>query len=308
MLHIIVNPVAGKGRTMLYLPLLMDRLNELGLPCEVHITTKVREAYFFAKDFCCNSTTAIIGIGGDGTMQEIVAGMADAYPHGEKIPIPLGILPGGSGNDFITTLEGGKAAAKRKFSKDIHAVTNEFANKIFHRSLRTIDLITANGEAYLNIGNIGIDAKIVNSAITLKQKLGGQAYIASVYKNILKHKNTALSITLDNKTTTEQYTLAAVCNGEYYGGGLHIAPPAKPDDGKITLCTVAGMSRARLGILFPSLLAKKHEKLKEISFTHTDEVTITLGSEEILCLDGNLSSKTGKIVFKILPKVLDVFI
>ena len=308
MLHIIVNPVAGKGRTMLYLPLLMDRFNELGLNCEIHITTKVREAYYFAKECCNLGSGGIIGIGGDGTIQEIVAGMADAWPHGEVIPVPLGILPGGSGNDFITTLEGGKAAVKRKFSRDIKDVTNDFASKIYNRKLRTIDLVTANGEAYLNIGNMGIDAKIVHSAADLKQKLGGQAYLASVYKNIVRHNNIKLEITLDGKTTTGNYTLAAICNGEYYGGGLHIAPPAKPDDGKITLCLVAGMSRARLGVLFPSLMIEKHTSLKEITYTHCHEVTISLPNEEILCLDGNLYPKTGKITFKILPKVLDVFV
>jgi len=308
MFHIIVNPVAGKGRTMLYMPALMDKFNELELKCEIHITTKTREAYHMAKECTTPDCEGIIGIGGDGTIQEIVAGMVDAYPHRQHIPVPLGILPGGSGNDFIMTLEGDKKAAKQKFGKDRVSIVCDFAEKVANRSVRTIDVITANGEAYLNIGNIGIDARIVHSAADLKAKLGGQAYMASVYKNIMKHENISLDILMNGKTLTGKYTLVAVCNGEYYGGGLRIAPPAKIDDGKITVCTVDGLKRTKLGVLFPSLIIEQHVKLKEINFTECEDLTISLPHEEILCLDGNLYPTTGDITFKILPKVLDVFV
>jgi len=311
MFHIIVNPVAGRGLSQSkYLPHLIAMFNKLNLKFTSYETTKPKDGYTFAKHICETAADCdgIISIGGDGTVQEIVSGMADAYPHGAKIPIPLGIFPGGTGNDFVMAIEGGKTATRKKYKRNINSVAETFANQIKNRKLRTTDLITANGEAFLVAGNIGIDARIVRDAISLKPKFGGQAYLVAAYKSIMNHKNIPLQVNVNGKTFTKEYTLIAICNASTYGGGLPIAPSAKFDDGKITLCMVNGLSRLKLGILFPSLLFKKHVNLKDINFVDCTELRITLPPGiETLCLDGNLSPKEGEIYFKILPSVLDVF-
>ncbi|MCL2286570.1 MAG: hypothetical protein FWC32_09445 [Firmicutes bacterium] len=312
MYNIILNPAAGRGLgKSLYLPNLVEIFDKANLQYEILITTKQKDAYEFAKNICVHQpdSEGIIGIGGDGTMQEIVAGMVDANAHGKKIPVPLALFPGGTGNDFAMTIEGGKAAMRKKYEKDPKAGAKIFAEKLRRRNLRTIDLITANDEAYLVAGNIGIDARIVHNATALKSRYGGQAYLAAAYKSIMQHKNIPLEISLNNETIKKDVTLIAICNNSTYGGGLHIAPPAKYDDGKITLCIVNGMSRLKLGVLFPSLLIKKHVHLKDISFVECTELRLTLPpGTETLCLDGNLFPVEGEIYFKILPSVLDVFI
>jgi len=312
MYHIIINPTAGRGLGQSqYLPNLIEAFNEYNLEHKVHITTKSKDGYVFAKQICEQypDSTGIIGVGGDGTMQEIVAGMVDAYPNREKIRIPLALFPGGTGNDFVMAIEGGKAAMKAKYMRNIKAGAKAFAEGICRRNLRTIDLITANDVAYLVAGNIGIDARIVHNAVALKPKYGGQAYLAAAYKSIMQHKNIPMEISLNGKTFTNDFTLLAICNNSTYGGGLPIAPPAKFDDGKITLCMVNGMSRLKLGVLFPSLLVKKHVHLKDITFEECTELRITLPpGVETLCLDGNLFPVEGEIHFKILPSVLDVFV
>lgn len=312
MYHIIINPAAGRGLgKSLYLPNLEEIFDKANLLYETLITTKQKDAYEFAKNICVNKpdSDGIIGVGGDGTMQEIVAGMADAYPHGKKIPIPLALFPGGTGNDFVMAIEGGKAAMRKKYKKDTKAGVRAFAEKLCNRSLRTIDLITVNSEAYLVAGNIGIDARIVHNAIEYKPKYGGQAYLAAAYKSIMQHKNIPLEILINGHTIRKEVTLIVICNNSTYGGGLHIAPSAKFDDGKITLCVVNGMSRIKLGVLFPSLLVKKHVHLKDISFMECTELRVTLPpGTETLCLDGNLFPVEGELHFKILPSVLDVFV
>ena len=305
---IITNPVAGRGLALGYQQLLVDTLAKHGLKATTMVTEKPNQAYQMAKDACAvPGTQGIIGIGGDGTIQEIVAGMEAAYPG--KIPIPLGIFPGGSGNDFAMALEGGKKAYNKKYKKDKTALAEVFVQRIAKGAKREIDLIAANGQAYLVAANLGIDARIVHNAIALKPKFGGQAYLAAAYKSITQHKNIPLQIAIDGgEKIAQDCTLVAICNNRTYGGGLAIAPPAQFDDGKITLCIVDGMSRLRLGALFPSILVEKHTNLKEITFVNCDEVTITLPpGGETLCLDGNLLQTTGEIHFKILPKVLSIF-
>jgi len=312
MYHIILNPTAGRGLGQSqYLPNLIEAFDRYSLEHKVHITQKPKDGYEFAKQICEQhpNSMGIVGVGGDGTMQEIVAGLVDACPNGTKIPIPLALFPGGTGNDFVMAIEGGKAATKAKYMRDIKAGAKAFVEGICRRNLRTIDLIAANEVAYLVAGNIGIDARIVHNAVALKPKYGGQAYLAAAYKSIMQHRNIPMELSLNGKTFTKDFTLLAICNNSTYGGGLPIAPLAKFDDGKITLCMVNGMSRLKLGILFPSLLVKKHVHLKDITFEECTELRITLPpGTETLCLDGNLFPVEGEIHFKILPSILDVFV
>jgi len=328
MYHIIINPIAGRGRTIHRLPILTKLFDSHGLTYEAHITTGLMDGYEKAKRFCESGKDCkgIIGIGGDGTFQEIAAGMVDSYPHGQKIPIPLGIFPAGSGNDFIMTLEGGKSIALAKYKKDIEMAAKNFFETLHRGKTRSIDVITANGMAFLNIGNLGLDARIVDNAAALKPKYGRQAYVAAVYKSIAKHKNIPLTIEANGEKWDKQYTLVAICNGQYYGGGLHITPGAKIDDGKITLCLIEAMSRPKTMVLFPTLMMGQHVKLKPVKFIECENLVITLPpGKETLCLDGNLypdcnvehpqpekksDRKTDRIrlEFKILPRVLDVFV
>jgi diacylglycerol kinase family enzyme len=310
MFYLIANPIAGNGRTLYHLPVIAEFLKKRGMPYVPHVTTGVMDAYEFVKRICGSDKpcSGIVGIGGDGTFQEIVAGMVDSYPMGTKIPVPLGVFPGGSGNDFVMTLEGSKAAAKAKFTQNINTTTENFFKAIDNQTKRTVDVITANGMAYLNIGCIGLDAQIVRNAASLKLKYGGKAYHAAVYKSILSHKNINLKIEANGKTIDKSYTLVAICNGQYYGGGFRITPPAQIDDGKITVCLCEAMSRPKTMLIFPSLMIEKHTLLKNVKFLECSELSITLPGVEDLCLDGNLYQKSGRLDFKVLPGVLDCFV
>ena len=333
MYHIIVNPIAGRGRTLNKLPLLARLFDAHKLKHEVLVTECAMDAYEKAKAICAAGSDGIIGIGGDGTIQEIVAGMADAFDG--AIPIPLGIFPGGSGNDFVMTLAGGKAQALNRYkSKNEDASAEGFFTAITKNRTTCVDLIKANSIAFLNIGNVGLDARVVRNAIALKQRYGRYAYLAAVYKSIARHTNMPLTIEIDGRVQEGEYTLVAVCNGQYYGGGLHICPQARLDDGKITLCLVEAMSRPKTMVIFPSLVLGRHHRLKAVSFLQCEEVCITLKSgTESLSLDGNLheiighgsggfpleekkflspcllpGADKGEMRFKIMPRAINIYV
>ena len=153
---IIVNPKAGRGRASNRANRLVAELKSRGINHELVFTTGVNCGKNLAKEFCKKAGSeikGIIGMGGDGTIQEIAAGMADVFPLGEKIPIPLCICPAGSGNDFVMSMY-----KKRKKADEV------FLNNLITNNFEPVDLITANGHAYLNIGNVGLDAWIVKNA------------------------------------------------------------------------------------------------------------------------------------------------
>jgi len=334
MYHIIVNPIAGKGRTLDKLPLLTRLFDAHKLRYEVIVTECIMDAYAKAKTACAAGSNGIIGIGGDGTIQEIAAGMAAAsYPG--NVTAPLGIFPGGSGNDFVMTLAGGKAQALARYKeKNIQASVEDFFTAVRTNRTTSIDLITANGMAFLNIGNVGLDARVVQNAVALKHRYGRYAYVAAVYKSIAKHTNMQLAVEIDGKVREGEYTLVAVCNGQYYGGGLHISPQASLSDGKITLCFVTAMSRPKTMTIFPYLVVGQHHRLKAVSYVECEEVCLTLKSgAESLSLDGNLyevvssggsgfaeeekrffspyklpGADKGEMRFKIMPKAISIYL
>jgi len=269
-------------------PLLTRLFDAASLPYEVLVTEFAMDAYEKAKAICQAGSSGIIGIGGDGTMQEIVAGMADAFDG--PIPVPLGIFPGGSGNDFVMTLAGGKKKALARYKKrNEEASARDFFEAVTTNRTVATDFMKVGGMAYLNIGNIGLDARVVRNAIAYKQRLGRYAYVAAVYKSIAQHTNMPLEIAIDGVVHEGEYTLVAVCNGQYYGGGLHICPQAQLDDGKITICLVERLSRPKTMLIFPSLMIGQHHRLKAVSFAQGEDVRIRLKSGvEYISLDGNL--------------------
>jgi len=308
MFHIIANPVAGRGYSLVRLQALTALFDNSGIPYEVLHTTAPLDGYEKSKHVCLNGSDGIIAIGGDGTVQEIAAGMADAHDGHASIPIPLGILPCGSGNDFVLSLNGGKPSYLDKYNNIANQQAAEsLCNAIIHSHVRNIDILKANGTAYLNIGNIGLDARIVKNAVRLKHTFGSYAYYAAVYQSIIQHKNIPLTIEIDGKPIDGHYTLVAVCNGQYYGGGMKIAPPAQLDSSKITVCLIEALSRPKCVLLFPSLLFAQHTRLKQVRFVQCDSLAITLPNNETLCLDGNLYEKSGTITFEIMPHALKVF-
>ncbi|MCL2363917.1 MAG: hypothetical protein FWC71_04555 [Defluviitaleaceae bacterium] len=295
------------------LALLVKEFERLGLPHDVYHTRAPLDGRDKARELCERNPdcAGIIGMGGDGTIQEIADGMHAAFPQG-KIGVPLGIFPAGSGNDFVMTqLDGKKNALTRYKKKNLPQAARLFAQTVKEGRIRSIDLPIANGTAYMNIGNMGLDARIVHNALKFKERWGRYAYVAAVYKSIAQHSNVPLTVEVNGEVIDDGFTLVAICNGQYYGGGLHIAPKARVDDGKFTLCLVRGMSRPKTMLIFPSLMIAQHHRLKTVSFIECNEVTFTLhGNIEVLCLDGNLypQQKGQSIHFTLRPSALDIYV
>jgi len=318
MYFIVANPNSDRGRTMFYLPVFTALFDKAGIPYEMHITKDSMDGYNETLKFCQRQPglKGVIGIGGDGVVQEIAAGMADAFitPDNNKIPIPLGILPSVTGNDFISTLEGDKHLAKMKYgkNKNIEEVCQCLFDAVVSDRFQTIDILTANGMAFLLNGYVGVDAEVARSELKSKERLNDKTYVTAAFKAISKYKNLNLTIDVVNgnehTSNTGEYAIVVVANGQYYGSGMRICPDAKLDDGKITLCRLHGRSRLRMLLTFLLILMEKHVNLKTISFVECDSVKITLPPErDFMCLDGNIYPCKEEIQFKILPRAMKIF-
>ena len=251
---------------------------------------KVKITETFVAEQALNSQ-GIICVGGDGTLQEVVSKMLYGQ---DKCDTPLCVIPCGSGNDWQRSVNIGKT-------------TEACLQALISGKTRTIDAIRANDSANINIANIGLDVEIVKRAQPLKKIFGTKSYTISAFISIALHKNKAMAIHIDGQEyANDKFTLVAICNGQYYGGGMRISPSAVIDDGKITLCVISALSRLQCLTLFPLVLLGRHTMLKAIKYIDCQKVTITPKTQQILSLDGNIHQAIGAQNFKILPAAIKI--
>lgn len=198
------------------------------------------------------SDCVIVTCGGDGTVHEAANGLA----HTET---PLMILPFGTGNDFAKKVYGTKKLNALNIVKSFGLHNGQIKYKV-----KPIDLIDYNGEKCINVMSYGLDTKVETVGRKMAGRfkfLGHQAYNLAVIPSILSSLKYKINVDLDCidergkaykiQETPMEYTLFAVCNGSYYGGGFCPAPDSKLDDGLLNYALVDAVSLSEALPLIP---------------------------------------------------------
>ncbi len=189
----------------------------------------------------------VIGIGGDGTVQEIVNGLLSGGPATAS----LGIVPMGPGNDLARSLS---------LPTDLGSA---WRLAIGHGT-RPIDVARAtNGEGaqrwFASAGGIGFDAQV---AAAMASRRGWQAgrvgYLLTTLAELRRFENRRIRLVVDGEPITRDVLFVAIANGAYYGGGMRIAPSAMPDDGRLDVCMVGDVSRLTVLRQLPNLYRGTH--------------------------------------------------
>jgi YegS/Rv2252/BmrU family lipid kinase len=295
LIHIIVNPSAGKGKALLAARKTSEILTAKNIESTTHETKYPMHAKEIAEESVNKSgTSAIYCIGGDGTVHEVVWGMAGSG-------VPFALIPAGSGNDFALSLKNYK-------NKD----TQKLVESFILGNTEKIDVIrckTGSGLYYCaNIASFGLDAEIVENAEKYKERFGKFAYLASTLSSILSYEKKKMKITANGTEIDGFITLSAICNGKVYGGGFNISPSAKIDDGKITLCVIKEMKKAAMSVLFPSVLVGLHRLIGAVSFTDCENVRVEFDGNLLLNIDGNIYPAKDNAEFEIVKKALTVLV
>jgi YegS/Rv2252/BmrU family lipid kinase len=289
MKHIfIINPAAGKGKSLELIPFIEECFKDKTEELVIRVTEYRGHATKLAKEYSTAGSCRIYSIGGDGTVNEIVNGIAGTEAS-------LGVIPTGSGNDFIRSFQ-------QKYEiKDMVISTINGEEK-------SIDLAKVNDKYFINISSIGFDANVVFNADKFKKVpgiTGSMAYLISIVYTVFKKKICKIKIDIDGKKMELKLLLAAVANGKYYGGGIIPTPDAKIDDGLLDICLVTEMGRMQILSLFPKYVKGLHGQLKQVSFFKGKKISIE--SEEDLCLNIDGEIVTAQTInFEILEKAIKV--
>ena len=276
----IINPAAGsRNRTNDYSEVIHKVCRARNLSYEVRVSTAPGECTRIAREAAATGEEIrIYACGGDGTLNEVVAGAA-GYSNAA-----VTVFSGGSGNDFVKIFDDPKAFF------DLH--------RLMDADEATFDLIRCNDDISLNICSVGLDARIGTDVSTYKRLPllhGFRAYAASTVVNVVKGIAEHYVVEVNGERIDEEQTFICVCNGRFYGGGFNPIPEADPSDGLLDVLLVKKVSRTQV----PTLIGKyKNGRYKELShvarYLQTDSIRILCDKPTAINLDGEL--RTAEVV------------
>lgn len=269
-MHFIVNPTAGGGRGGRAAPGLRRWARDAGVDASIAETQARGHARDLAYDAVRAGAPGIVAVGGDGTVHEVANGILAAAGEGAAPAPPLGVLPVGSGNDFAT-LVGGTRDAGRLY----HALERGDV-----RSFDAGRVIWDGGEEYfINAMGLGIDVEVVRQVERLPRLPGAVGYLLGLFRALLRYRPIAVRVSADGETRAGRIMMVAVGNGDSLGGGFHVCPHARPDDGRFDVCMIRSLGPVAIARTIPRVLRGSHEGMPGVTMMTGTEVEILLASD-----------------------------
>ncbi len=270
----IINPAAGSfNRTVSYCEKIHDLCKKRGLDYKVQVSTQPGECRQFARAAAQSGEEyRIYSCGGDGTLNEVVAGAA-GFPN-----VAVTAYSAGSGNDFT------------KLFSDPEAFRD--LERLMDTEEATFDLIQCNNDLSLNICSVGLDARIGTDVAHYKRiplLSGFRAYAASTVVNVMRGIGEHYVVEIDGQRIDQNCTMICVCNGRFYGGGFNPAPDADPSDGLLDVLIVKEVTRMQVPAVVGKYKAGRYRELPHlVQHFRTDRVKIYCDQPTAINLDGEL--------------------
>jgi len=281
---IILNPSSGKQRASTL------RANAEALARAQHVALTVRviegpgDGKRFAQEAVTEGADRVIGVGGDGTLNAIAGGLVGT-------PVPLGIVPMGSGNGYARSL---------KVPRDPQAALE----KAFTGKASPMDVCYMNDRLFLGTAGIGFDARVA-SKFDQSTGRGMWTYMRIIMKEILGAKPMRV-VTKANKTVREDHVLMMVfCNTREFGNGAVISPGSAPDDGLAELRIVGKPPILPMVTAFIRMYNGRIDGSPYVSTIVTKEAEVYQAGM-LAHLDGEPVEIGNTVRFRLEPKKLQV--
>ena len=245
-------------------------LREAGHEVEPRLTFEGGDATQFAREAGDSDADLVIAAGGDGTVNEVINGIAATDWRG-----PLAIIPLGTANDFALGLG------------IPEEIPQAFEVALEGRD-QPADLARVNARYFINVSTGGVAATATGETPSdTKRLLGPLAYLVTGVQKIPELAPTpARFSTPDGERYDGDVMMFAVGNGRRTGAGTLVTPDAKLDDGELDVMIVPGMSRVDFMALAPRIRAGRHLDHPEITYFRTDRLVVECGEDLAVNADG----------------------
>lgn len=284
---LILNPTSRRAVSAARLKKIERALTEKGFSLETCTASQPGEARQMAAGARNESFQMVICAGGDGTIHEVINGIAGSG-------LILGILPMGTGNVLAWELD---------IPFDIRKACEALATG----KIRTIDLgITSVGSYFSCMAGVGLDAQVVREVDpTVKGFLGIIAYPLTAVRTVLRYGLPELTIKIDGKEPPLTGYSVVICNARHYGGRFMLCPDAVIDDGWLDVCILQEHHASAIIRSGASVVLNPHQAVEGLAFHRGRSVHVSSNRKVLVQSDGDIIGTTP-IGFSIAPKALKV--
>ena len=304
---VILNPYAGRGRGRRVSGEIGAAFERAGVPYDLVETTAVGEATSLARGARLDGFAVVAAAGGDGTVHEVVNGLAQATPE-EEIEAGLALLPAGSGNDFAELI-----GAPRAYDEAVEAIRRGVTRRVDLGRVEAFDGRNAIRRYFDNNLGVGFEAQVTVESRKIKRLRGFAIYLWAALRALRAYEQPRLEMAwTDGEGAAHQAAkrmlLISIGNGRRAGGGFYLTPDAVMDDGLLALTFADALSRIDILRLLPrAMTATGLYGQKAVSFGKLRSACITAGQPVPVHADGEiLSQEVEKLTVTVEPGRLQV--
>lgn len=248
---LVCNTRSGRGAVARALPEIRDHLRRRGLDFEERHTEYAGHATRITREALESGCRFVVAVGGDGTIHEVVNGMI-VDDRAVRPDAVLGIVAAGTGSDFIKTFGLPEMPG--------HAVAHLDGGEAFPIDIGKVTY-TENGNRatryFPNIAEVGIGAETVAKAQSLPRWLGPTVYFFAFWMVIRGFKPANVKVDLVDRVHEGRMSNLVVANGQFFGGGMKVAPKAAPTDGLLDIQIHSARKREAIAIM-PRMYKGEH--------------------------------------------------
>ncbi len=286
-IFVVLNPKSGRGTGGQAVDAIRQTMKTAGVPFDLFQTTRPREATEVAREAVRTGYRIVAAAGGDGTINEVVNGLAQAAEPGQPVG-PLAILPVGTGNDFATMVE---APARLVDAVDAIRRGRTRGIDLSHAQVRTTSG-TLSRYFDNNLG-IGFEAQVTVESYKITQIRGFAVYLLAVFKALRSYEHPHLQIRWctpqgQTRRVDQSALMVSVGNSRRTGGGFYVTPDAVVDDGMLDLAIARGLNTPQILALLPRVMVGAHRNHPHVRLTRCTSLSIVSNLPVPLHTDGEV--------------------
>ncbi|HAF02198.1 MAG TPA: hypothetical protein DCO65_09115 [Spartobacteria bacterium] len=288
--YVIVNPLAGSVTDV---DALLSQLQRLE-PAALRVTRRRGDAEKFAREAVRKKCGYVVAAGGDGTLNEVINGIAKNAQQ-----VRLGLVPLGTGNDFARSLE-------------LPLNVEENIDILLSQKSMAIDLVRIRSDHtryFVNVSAGGFSGYVAEKLTPkIKRAWGPLAYVRSAAAALPKlHAYKTVVVFDDEERLTIDLYNVVIGNGRFVAGGLPIAPTADPADGLLDVILIPKRPGPEMALLAAKIVLGKHVSNNAVIFRRAKKIAVRSRPGMWFNVDGELVGK-APAVFQIIPGALNFVI
>jgi len=286
----IVNPIAGNGYGKTIVPKLKEMLLKHNVDAEIVFTERNGHATELSAQYLENGFRYIIAVGGDGTFNEVARSLID------KENVTTGLIPAGTGNDFIQIL----------------GFPNRFADNdwdvFFNCNTIGLDAGSCNGMIFFNGMGLGFDAQVAAENYTEpgKVKRGSKyKYIWHIVKTLIFFREKRMTVITSAGRHETDCFINTIAIGRRFAGGFFLTPKAIANDGLMDVCMIKKLSLAERFSILLKVPKGVHTTDKRVNYYQTRGITLEFPEVVPFHVDGELNF-SDKFDVTVVPKAINI--